>query len=206
MMKFYKIPDWHDIYALYENYLKNREKTKMLVLKFMKKYNLHSSYVMVGYDIKKGMKKGEQTLEEVPFFRFKDNDPKIEERDKRTLNRANKKVGKEYMKHRDNDAYVKKDSNSFYGIRKNSPIMIEWTSLLRSYDNFKILDVPNIMSYLIFNEKDKTVRIQKVFEKHGDDLYLCIICNRDFIVSEDFIEIKEKKASEYFDMKVLKGE
>lgn len=205
MIKFYKIPDWHDIYALYENYLKNREKTKMLVLKFMKKYNLHSSYVIVGYDIKKGMKKGEQTLEEVPFFRFKDNDPKIEERDKRTLNHINRKLI-EKNKSRSGDAYVKKDSDDFYGIRKNSAVMTEWISLLRNYDNFKILDVPSIMSYLIFNEKDKTVRIQKVFEKHGDDLYLGIISNRDFIVSNDFIEIDEKKASEYFDMKALKGD
>lgn len=202
MVKFYKIPDWHELYALYENYLKNRAKTKILVIKFMKKHGLNCSYVKVGYDIRQGMKKGEQILEDTPFFKFKDNDPKVEESDKRKLYKLNSKLKNDNLT-RCGVPYTIKDNEGFYGLRKNTPFMKVWEMLLVKNDNFQMIEVPDVLPYIIFNGRG---RVQKLFEKHNEDLYLCLISSRDFIVSKDLIEITEKKASEYFDMKVLKGD
>lgn len=185
MIKYYKIPEWHDLHAKYYNYLKNREKTKQMVIWFMKKHDLRSGLIQVKEEIK--LKKRNKVQEEVvcQCFMISDKDPNILKRDVEKLGVS----------------LTRPTKDNFYPLRINSPIYHDWVDMLKKNDNFKILDIPCVKEYVIIDnkkEKKDVGTFNKLFVNKDDDLYLRIESKNNFIANEDFIEITEKQASLYF--------
>lgn len=177
MIKRYKIPEWHQLYSDYFRYIKNRKRTREFVIKFAKDHKLYSGLIQVGTKTVMKFKKGRYVEENVPYFMINDNNPKILEHDLKIL-------GTTALKRR-NDGY--------YPLRVNSDEMRDWIKLLKDHDNFVILDPPEIKQYICCideNGKDFGDIVRK-FEAQGDDLYLIVECNEDFIAVDAFIEQEE---------------
>lgn len=178
-VKVYKIPSWHILYAKYDAYLRNRQKTSELLLNFMRSHNLYSGLIKVGETEDTKMVKGESIKAMTPFFMFSDKDKAVIEHDLKVL-------GTDVLKH------VK---DGFYTIRRGSKTYNDWLNMLKANDNFKVLDVPDISEYVLIHGKNDQDRgkITKLFYMEGEDLYLRLECRFDFDVTDDFIEKEVEK-------------
>lgn len=178
--KIYKIPDWHILYAKYDQYLKNSVKAKSLILSFMQKHNLYSGLVKIGNETINTMNKGKKVTMISPYFMFNDKDPDI-------LDHDIKLIG---------DQVIKK--NGYYSLRRKGSLMKEWKEILKKNDNFQILDIPNISEYIAVKKDDTEhtegySNVVRTFAKEGDDLYLKIVSYYPIKVVDDFIEVEGKE-------------
>lgn len=181
-IKIYKIPDWCILYAKYTQYLKNRDKTKDIILGFMREEGLYCGLIKTGWDEKITKNKdGNYESIRYPYFMISDNDIEVVNHDK-------EKLGQQ----------LRSPKHGYYPLRKNSAIMKRWMDRLTANDNFQILDVPSVMEYVVLHNAKKVKAGQRemysrAFAMEGDDLYLRIQSQHPFEVSSEFIEAKGKE-------------
>ena len=193
MIKYYKIPKWHIVYAKYNQYLENRKRTAELAFLFMSRNRLYSGLIKAGEE-RKVKKKGEEWCEvSSPYFMISDKDPMVLEHDRRVLGTA---------------ALIPTKDN-YYPIRRNSKFMEDWMNILKENDNFKVLSIPDLSEYIILSgkvyknahelkaqSKKRKLALNRgaattTFHKDGEDVYVRIEAPQDIKTNGDFIECPE---------------
>ena len=199
MIKYYKIPKWHIVYAKYNQYLENRKRTAELAFMFMRKHGLYSGLIKAGED-KKVKKVGDDWVEtSLPYFMISDPDPLVLEHDRKILGTAS----------------LVPTRDKYYPIRRNSKFMEDWRAILKENDNFKVLSIPDLSEYIILtgkvyknahkmkeqSEKGKLALNRgcatTMFHKDGEDVYVKVEAPQTIETNGDFIECPE--ASKYFE-------
>ena len=183
MIKYYKIPKWHIVYAKYDQYIQNRKRTAELAFQFMRKHNLFCGLIRAG-ETEKIKRKGDDYIQVInPYFMISDKDSRIIEHDKRILGVS----------------LLKPTNDGYYPIRLNSPEMGDWKKILKDNENFKVLSIPDISEYVALLGKRKGAKgyAKTDFYKDHEDLYVRIsTLHEKMEVHEDFIECPE--AEGYF--------